>query len=139
MSTHYQIIRTFGGIAAIAASALSLCGAAHAQAASSLSEFERPYGYGYGEESRPYSAATRDANNNQVVINGLIGGGSGLGTGLYTGWGQTENASGMIGSGTAIGNQLNVHVNGSNNTVIIDSTQINNGDQTVNLNGKLDF
>ena len=29
---------------------------ASAQAASSVSEFERPYGYGYGEETTPFSA-----------------------------------------------------------------------------------
>ena len=45
----------------------------------------------------------------------------------------------MIGTGTAVGNQLNVITNGNNNTVIIDSTQINNGDQNVFLNGELDL
>lgn len=138
MKLNHTISRTIGSLALLMAG-LSFASPAQAQAASSVSEFERPYGWSYGQESRPYSAQTRDASNNQVVINGLIGGGSGLGTGLYTGWGQTENAAGMIGSGTAIGNQLNVHVNGNYNTVIIDSTQINNGDQTTNLNGKLDF
>ena len=112
---------------------------ANAQAASSVAEFERPYGLGYGEESAPYSANTRDRLGNRVIINGLIEGGSGLGTGLYTGWGQTEGAVGMLGNGTAVGNQLNVITNGSNNTIIIDSTQINNGDQTVVLNGELDL
>lgn len=128
-----------------AAAALGLTGVfalaapASAQAASYTSEFERPYGYGYGDEQRPFEADTRDALGNRVIINGLIEGGTGLGTGLYTGWGQTEGASGMLGSGTAVGNQLNVITNGSNNTIIIDSTQINNGDQTVVLNGELDF
>jgi holdfast attachment protein HfaA len=61
---------------------------ASAQEASSVSEFERPYGYGYGQESRPFSANTRDQLGNRVIINGLIEGGSGLGAGLYTGWGQ---------------------------------------------------
>ncbi len=125
------------GIAAL--TAIMVAPAADAQASSSVSEFERPYGFGYGSESQPYSAASRDVNNNRVVINGMINGGTGLGTSLYTGWGQTEGGSGMIGSGTAIGNQLNVITNGNNNTVIIDSTQINNGDQTVVLNGELDL
>ena len=74
-----------------------------------------------------------------MVVNGLIGGGTGLGFGLNTGWGQTDGASGMIGSGTAVGNQLNVITNGSNNTIIIDATQINNGDQSVVLNGELNL
>ncbi|MEM5518376.1 holdfast anchoring protein HfaA [Henriciella sp. AS95] len=112
---------------------------ASAQAATSMSEFERPYGYGYGQESQPFSAGTRDAMNNRVVVNGLIGGGTGLGGGLNTGWGQTDGGYGMIGTGTAVGNQLNVITNGNYNTVIIDSTQINNGDQSVVLNGELDL
>lgn len=129
----------------VAATAFGLTGiiamtsSADAQAASSMSEFERPYGWSYGSESSPYSASTRDLNGNRVIIDGLIEGGSGLSTGLYTGWGQTSGASGMLGNGTAVGNQLNVITNGSNNTIIIDSTQINNGDQTVVLNGELDF
>lgn len=129
-----------GGLATLAAGSLIVAALpASAQEASSVSEFERPYGYGFGEESRPFSAGSRDTLGNRVIINGLIEGGSGLGTGLYTGWGQTDGAAGMIGSGTAVGNQLNVITHGSNNTIIIDSTQINNGDQTVVLNGELDL
>lgn len=125
------------GLAAVAS--LAFAPVVNAQAASSVSQFERPYGFGYGQESTPFTAASRDASNNRVIINGLINGGTGLGTGLYTGWGQTDGASGMLGTGTAIGNQLNVITNGNYNTVIIDSTQINNGDQTVVLNGELDL
>ena len=116
-----------------------LSGTATGQEASYLSEFERPYGFSYGEESQAYDAGTRDASGNRVVVNGLIGGGTGLGFGLNTGWGQTDGAAGMIGSGTAVGNQLNVITNGSNNTIIIDATQINNGDQSVVLNGELNL
>lgn len=122
-----------------AASLIAAALPAEAQAASSVSEFERPYGLGYGEEAAPFSPHLRDRSGNRVIINGLIEGGTGLGMGLHTGWGQTEGAAGMIGTGTAIGNQLNVITHGSNNTIIIDSTQINNGDQTVELNGELDF
>lgn len=106
-------------------------GGAIAQEAGYLAEFERPYGWDYGSEDRPYDADTRDELGNRVIINGLIGGGSSLGQSLYTGWGQTEGGTGMLGSGSAIGNQLNVITTGSNNTIIIDSTQINTGDQTV--------
>ncbi len=123
----------------IAGALLGLAGGATAQEAAYVAEFERPYGFGYGEESRPYDGRTRDPNGNRVIVNGLIEGGTGLGTSLNTGWGQTEGAQGMIGTGSAIGNQLNVITNGSNNTIIIDSTQINNGDQTVALNGELNL
>lgn len=129
-----------GGLGLLAAASLIAAALpAAAQEAASVSQFERPYGFGYGQESAPFSARTRDRLGNRLVINGLIEGGSGLGTGLHTEWGQTHGAQGMIGSGTAVGNQLNVITNGSNNTIIIDSTQTNSGDQTVVLNGELDF
>ena len=125
------------GLAAL--TAIAVVPQAEAQAASTVSEFERPYGSGFGQEAQPFSAAGRDASGNRVIVNGLLEGGTGLGSGLYTGWGQTEGAAGMIGTGTAVGNQLNVITTGNYNTVIIDSTQINNGDQTVVLNGELDL
>ncbi|MCA8900199.1 MAG: holdfast anchoring protein HfaA [Hyphomonas sp.] len=127
----------------LSASALALsalAGApAMAQEAGYTAEFERPYGWSYGSEDRPYDAANgRDELGNRVIINGLINGGSTLGQSLYTGWGQTEGGTGMIGSGMAVGNQLNVITNGSYNTIIIDSTQINNGDQTAVVSGDTD-
>lgn len=132
-----EIITGLFGIAAL--TVIAVAPSANAQAASSMSEFERPFGYAYGQESQPFSAGSRDIHNNRVVVNGLIQGGTGLGLSLNTGWGQTEGGYGMIGTGTAVGNQLNVITNGNNNTVIIDSTQINNGDQNVFLNGELDL
>ena len=137
MKLNTDILTGLFGIAAL--TVIAVAPRAEAQAASTVSEFERPYGFGYGQESRPYSAHSRDTSNNRVIVNGLINGGTGLGTGLTTSWGQTDGAPGMIGTGTAIGNQLNVITNGSNNTVIIDSTQINTGDQSVVLNGELDL
>ena len=135
----YRIVRTpLKSLMFCAAISVSADGA-FAQAASYLTEFERPYGFGYGEEQRPYDAQTRDSAGNRVIVNGLIEGGTGLSSGLNTAWGQTDSAYGMIGMGTAVGNQLNVITTGNYNTVIIDSTQINNGDQDVVLNGELDL
>ncbi len=127
-------------IAPLALSGLATGLQTQAQEAGSVSEFERPYGYGFGEESRPFDARTRDINGNRVIVNGrIMDGTSTLSGGLNTIWGQTGGASGMLGSSAAIGNQLNVVTNGSWNTIIIDSTQINNGDQTAILNGELDL
>jgi len=128
----------FGALAVLAAAGVMAASAASAQEAGYLAEFERPYGWDYGSEQRPYDADTRDQNGNRVIINGLLGGGTTLGQSLNTGWGQTSGA-GMLGTGSAIGNQLNVVVNGNYNTVKIDSIQTNNGDQTVivgNSNGE---
>ena len=112
-------------------------------------EFERPYGFGYGEESTPYDANTRDRRGNRIVIDGRIITGEDLSTlsqsGVagyqFSGQGAAYGnpALGYGQTNTVVGNQLNVITQGSNNTVIVDSTQINNGDQTVVLNGELNL
>ena len=106
-------------------------------------EFERPFGFGYGEEQSSYDANTRDASGNRVILDGRIMTGmdqSSLSSsyGSAGGWSQSSNGAGF-GSGTAVGNQLNVITQGNWNTVIVNSTQINNGNQTSVLNGKIDL
>ncbi len=112
-----------------------------AQEAVVSGQFELPYGMGFGEESRAYDPNTRDSLGNRVIVNGRIYNGdeySTLGNGLNTRWGETTG-QGMIGQSMAVGNQLNVIATGNYNTIIIDNTQINNGDQTAILNGELDL
>jgi holdfast attachment protein HfaA len=82
----------------------------------------------------------RDANGNLSIVNGLIGPAnvsqqSGAGT---TTAGAGNGSSGNA-SATAIGNNLSVQVQGSWNTVIVNSSQKNTGDQnaTASLNGQL--
>merc|ERR1711916_14024 len=127
----------------LAASAMALVFApsSFAQAAEYAGEFELPYGSGFGEWSRPYDAGTRDSAGNRVIVDGRIMYGHDLSTlnmGMNTPWGST-NGNGMIGNSQAVGNQLNVITQGNYNTIIIDNTQINNGDQKAILNGELDF
>ncbi|MDQ7019982.1 MAG: holdfast anchoring protein HfaA [Robiginitomaculum sp.] len=116
-------------------------GMALAQAAQSAGQFNVPYGKSYNDFNQPFDARTRDSNGNRTIVNGrmFLGSQSNLSLGLggsFFGSGNfgTSGVGGLGGAG-AIGNQLNVVTLGSWNTVIIDSTQINNGDQTVNLNG----
>ncbi len=114
---------------------------ASAQEAVVSGQFELPYGMGFGQESRAYEPGTRDANGNRYIVDGRIIYGdsySSLNGGLNTQWGSTSG-SGMLGHSQAIGNQLNVITNGSYNTIIIDNTQINNGDQNAVLNGELNL
>lgn len=106
-------------------------------------EFERPYGYGYGQEQAAFDANTRDASGNRVIIDGRIMTGmdqSSLSTSSASagGWSQATAGAGYS-SGQAIGNQLNVITQGSWNTVIVNSTQTNTGNQTAVLNGKIDL
>jgi holdfast attachment protein HfaA len=127
------------GLSAAALAVAALLAAAPAQAQSRAgyaNEFSRPYGMNPGDESRPYDAASRDANGNRVIIDGRIvvsDNLSSLPLGLYN---VGEGGMGYSSTGTAIGNQLNVNTSGSFNTVVVNSTQINNGDQTVIINGK---
>jgi len=98
------------------------------------------YATGYamtaGEENVAPSGSTRDANGNRVIVNGVMGNSN---VSTTTGFNQTGVGWGAGASATAIGNSLNVVVTGSWNTVIVDSKQINNGDQNadVSLNGQL--
>jgi holdfast attachment protein HfaA len=112
-------------------------------AASVSGEFERPFGFGYGEEQASYDANTRDASGNRIILDGRIMTGmdnSSLSTSSASAgaWSQSTAGAGFS-SGAAVGNQLNVITQGNWNTVIVNSTQINNGDQTTVLNGKIDF
>ena len=51
----------------------------------------------------------------------------------YTGGVGTSGAGTQYGQASAIGNSLNVVVLGSHNTTVVDTTQINNGNQTATV------
>ena len=91
---------------------------------SSAGDFERAFGMGWESFDRPIEASTRDANGNRVIVNGRMEIEGTLTGGLMDGFGSG------LGSAQAIGNQINVVTQGNYNTVIVDSTQINNGDIT---------
>lgn len=105
--------------------------ASAASAEQYASDYNLPYGMNYGADTLGYMPSGRDTNNNRVVVNGMILQGGDLSS--ISGAGYMADGMSMFG-GTplAIGNQLNVITNGNWNTVIIDSTQINNGDIIAN-------
>ena len=98
----------------------------------------RPYGTTAGEENQPMSGSTRDANGNRVIVNGMYVDNSYSSSDGLT-YGVSRGTTGASTNASAIGNSLNVVVAGSYNTVIVNSTQDNSGDQTVVLNGGLKF
>ena len=90
-------------------------------------------GYGAASQNTASNYSMRDANGNLTLVNGQVtsaqysansGGQSAYAGGVGTGSAEA------YGQATAIGNSLNVTVIGMHNTTIIDSTQINTGNQT---------
>jgi holdfast attachment protein HfaA len=149
-------VGSFAGVIAACALMVVLALPAHAQTArrpsSSLGDLEQPYGFAYGEQNQPIDADTRDANGNRLIVDGVImSGAANSQTSILSGgasaWAQafagaSGSATASAGSavqGNAVGNQLNVITQGNYNTVIVNSTQTNTGNQTVVLNGKLNL
>ena len=94
-------------------------------------------GYGAANSNAASNYSMRDANGNLTMVNGQVT------SSQYASQSGAQYAGGGVGMGgagptygqaTAIGNSLNVTVLGSHNTTIIDSTQINNGNQTATTN-----
>ena len=129
---------------AIAALALALVGPATAQSMGATSaSYNAGYGRNPGDENRAVDSNTRDANGNRLIVDGIIQ--TGVSNSAFArsdAFGAGFGGGGVgFGGATAIGNNLVVITQGSWNTVIIDSTQINNGDVNadVDLNGEIDL
>lgn len=133
--------------------ALALALAASPAAAQTLNansaSFNAGYGRTAGQENQAVDVGLTDASGNLTVVNGLFGASSGVFAGssarlsgaasAASGAGASASGAGYAASGaSAIGNDLNVVVQGSNNTVIVQSQQTNTGDITANAstNGK---
>jgi len=129
-------IRRMGLAAAAGLAVLTIAGLAQAQMMTTNSaSFNAGYGRYSGQENQPVNVETTDPNNNTVLINGLFQASSnsifaGSSARLSGAADSFSGAGGVGGSSTAIGNSLNVVVNGSYNTVIVQSQQTNNGDVT---------
>ncbi len=150
--TNDGLLRLRYGTALVATALLILVaggGVAHAQDSSQVDYYDHPYGSDPGIYNQPFDANTRDANGNRTIVDGQFVSDSsfsqtsGVGGSSVTGdWGGSSGGSwGLNLISTAIGNSLNVVTVGNNNTVIVDSTQINNGNQEADivLNGDISF
>jgi len=136
MATHSK----FAAAALLAA----LAAATQAQAGdyTNASTYNAPFGLQPGQENAPPTASLRDANGNLTVVNGQFtsanfgtaagASASGSGAGSSFAGAGMSGATATQGTATAIGNQLNVVTLGSNNTVVVNATQTNNGNQTAN-------
>lgn len=113
---------------------------AHAQSmTTNAAEFNAGYGRYAGQENRPVDVTTRDANGNRVIVDGLILNGEDQSSFARAGGAADAFAGvGALGGGaSAIGNNLVVVTQGNYNTVIVNSSQVNNGSvtATTQLNG----
>jgi holdfast attachment protein HfaA len=118
--------------------------AAQSAGSSGMSAYQAGYGGARFSTARPQSGSTRDANGNRLIVDGIIQAGassySSATGGVSSSFSGVGGNGGMaIGGSTAIGNSLNVVVQGNHNTVIVNSTQVNNGAVTAgtSLNGTL--
>lgn len=131
---------SFGKIAGLAFIGTVAAAGVQAQSMSATSSaFETGYGRTRGAEERAIDPSTRDANGNRVLLDGVIITGSD--NSVYSqsrtyGAGDSYSGAGALGGATAIGNNLSVVVQGNYNTVIVDSTQINNGNITATNRGR---
>ena len=131
----------------LAAALTAACaGAARAQSgSSSLSGFSSGYNGGLSTLEGAINVSTRDANGNLTVVDGVTQVGVDQSVfakaGSTTGASDSFNGAGAIGGATAIGNNLSVNVSGNYNTVVVNSTQTNNGAVSAStvLNGKVNL
>ena len=135
--------RAFRPVLLLAAAALPATAAAQSNGGGSA--YNAGYGFGSGELSRPVNVSRRaDSSGNTVVVDGVtkIGDDQSVFYSRRTGGaGDSFGGVGGLGTATAVGNNLVVSVQGSNNTVIVNSSQINNGAVTAQtvLNGKVNL
>ncbi len=142
MTIRLKIIPALAGAALLA---LPCVVQAQSAGSSGMGAYQAGYGASRYTTARPQTGSTRDQNGNRLIVNGLIQSGassyssaSGGVSSRFSGVGDVNGRT-TIGGSTAIGNSLNVVVQGNHNTVIVNSTQTNTGNVSAgtNLNGTL--
>ncbi|MFN3229753.1 MAG: holdfast anchoring protein HfaA [Asticcacaulis sp.] len=102
---------------------------------------ENGYGNARNRINGGFNPSTRDANNNRIISNGVIQ--TGQGGSYFNSDGTFGGASLLLdnntnASATAAGNMITIAVNGSWNTIVLNSKQVNNGNitATTSINGR---
>ena len=143
-----MIVQTkpFAALLAIVVGTLAMPAVSAAQSAGSsgMGAYTAGYGGARYATARPQTGSTRDTNGNRLIVDGIIRAGASTWSSASGGVSSSFSGAGgnggtAIGGSTAIGNNLNVVVQGNHNTVIVNSTQVNNGAVTAgtSLNGTL--
>lgn len=139
----------------LASGVLVLSASAQASGWSDGSSFNAPQGTGSSDFNAPASGYARDASGNRTVVDGRFVGhcyyyADGITPGVGTRSGVAESSgfptnpceerAGRHGTqAMAIANNVTVVTRGSRNTVVVNATQTNSGNQEVVLNGKINF
>jgi holdfast attachment protein HfaA len=141
LTNRLKTISAFLGVAVLALPGIA---AAQSAGSSGMGAYQAGYGGSRYTTARPQTGSTRDQNGNRLIVDGIIQAGASSYSSATGGVSSTFSGVGgqggtAIGGSTAIGNSLNVVVQGNHNTVIVNSTQINNGNVTAgtSLNGTL--
>ena len=135
-------IKLVPALALVVALAAPVAASAQSAGSSSMATYQAGYGAARYTTARPQTGSTRDANGNRLIIDGVIQAGASTYSSVSGGVSSSfsgAGAGGAIGGSTAIGNNLNVVVQGNHNTAIVNSTQVNNGaiNAGTSLNGTL--
>ena len=139
-------LKTIPALVGIIGLALPAAAAAQSAGSSGMGSYQAGYGGSRYTTARPQTGSTRDQTGNRLLVDGIIQAGAnsyssatGGVSSSFSGVGGGANGGTAIGGSTAIGNSLNVVVQGNHNTVIVNSTQTNNGNVTAgtSLNGTL--
>jgi holdfast attachment protein HfaA len=138
--------KTICALSSVVVHALPAMAVAKTAGTSGMGAYQAGYGGSRYTTARPQTGSTRDQNGNRLIVDGIIQAGAssyssatGGVSSSFSGAGGGANGGTAIGGSTAIGNSLNVVVQGNHNTVIVNSTQTNNGNVTAgtSLNGTL--
>ncbi|MFY7852116.1 MAG: holdfast anchoring protein HfaA [Brevundimonas sp.] len=121
--------------AALALSIIALPASAQVSSSNGMAQFQNGYGGARQSVTTAQTGSTRDQYGNRLIVDGIIQ--SGASAYSRQSGGVSNSYSGGVGNGyssvagaTAIGNNLNVVVQGSHNTVIVNSRQTNSGTVT---------
>jgi holdfast attachment protein HfaA len=132
-ASHWKRAMTFSRIPVVAT--FAVLGLATAAQAGDWTNSASYNGFGAASQNAPSNFSLRDGNGNLTVVNGQFVGSSFSSSGVQSasataGGVGMGNGQVMTGQASAIGNSLNVVVVGNHNTTVVDSSQINNGNQT---------
>lgn len=139
-----MIIKTAAGLLFGLALIAPEAAVAQSNGSSGAAQYQAGYGGSRYTTARAQTGSTRDANGNRLIVDGIIQSGASSYSSSSSGAASAYSGAGAGGQGgiagaTATGNSLNVVVQGNRNTVIVNSTQINNGNITAGtaLNGTI--